>query len=84
MEVLHTSCIVKSKLNFIDADLEKPKTRNSYAWKIPTLTLPFLLVKEGNISQSISIETFPSKKYKQEILDSNAFEKAKINGDGTV
>ena len=79
MEVLHTSYIVKSKLKFIDADLEDPKTRNSYAQKTPTLTLPFLETKEGNISQSISIETFLSKKYKPEILGSNTFEKAKIN-----
>ena len=36
-------------------------------------------MKLGNISQSISIETFLSKKYKPEILGSNTFEKAKIN-----
>ena len=79
MEVLHTSYIVKSKLNFIDVDIEDHKTRNSYAQKTPTATLPFLQTKEGNISQSISIEIFLSKKYKPELLGSNAFEKAKIN-----
>ena len=79
MEVLHTSYIVKSKLNFIDVDLEDHKTRNSYAQKTPTATLPFLQTKEGNISQSISIEIFLSKKYKPEFLGSNAFERAKIN-----
>ena len=79
MEVLHTSYIVKSKLNFIDVDLEDHKTRNSYAQKTPTATLPFLQTKEGNISQSISIEIFLSKKYKPEFLGLNVFERAKIN-----
>ena len=79
MEVLHTSYIVKSKLNFIDVDLEDHKTRNSYAQKTPTATLPFLETKEGNISQSISIEIFLSKKYKPEFLGSTVFERAKIN-----
>ena len=79
MEVLHTSYIVKSKINFIDADLEDTKKRNTYAQKTPTTTLPFLETKNGNISESISIEIFLAKKYKPEILGSNAFEHAKIN-----
>jgi len=79
MEVLHTSYIVKSKLNFIDADLEDTKKRNSYAQKTPTTTLPFLETKNGNISESISIEIFLAKKCKPEILGSNVFERAKIN-----
>ena len=79
MEVLHTSYIVKSKINFIDADLEDTKKRNTYAQKTPTTTLPFLETKNGNISESISIEIFLAKKYKPEILGSNAFERAKIN-----
>ena len=79
MEVLHTSYIVKSKINFIDADLEDTKKRNTYAQKTPTTTLPFLETKNGNISESISIEIFLAKKYKPEILGSNIFEHAKIN-----
>ena len=79
MEVLHTSYIVKSKINFIDADLEDTKKRNTYAQKTPTTTLPFLETKNGNISESISIEIFLAKKYKPEILGSNVFERAKIN-----
>ena len=79
MEVLHTSYIVKSKINFIDADLEDTKKRNTYAQKTPTTTLPFLETKNGNISESISIEIFLAKKYKPEILGSNTFEHAKIN-----
>ena len=79
MEVLHTSYIVKSKINFIDADLEDTKKRNTYAQKTPTTTLPFLETKNGNISESISIEIFLAKKQKPEILGSNAFEHAKIN-----
>ena len=79
MEVLHTSYIVKSKINFIDADLEDTKKRNTYAQKTSTTTLPFLETKNGNISESISIEIFLAKKYKPEILGSNTFEHAKIN-----
>ena len=79
MEVLHTSYLVKSKINFIDADLEDTKKRNTYAQKTPTTTLPFLETKNGNISESISIEIFLAKKHKPEILGSNAFEHAKIN-----
>ena len=79
MEVLHTSYIVKSKINFIDADLEDTKKRNTYAQKTPTTTLPFLETKNGNISESLSIEIFLAKKHKPEILGSNAFEHAKIN-----
>ena len=79
MEVLHTSYIVKSKINFIDADLEDTKKRNTYAQKTPTTTLPFLETKNGNISESISIEIFLAKKHKPEILGLNAFEHAKIN-----
>ena len=79
MEVLHTSYIVKAKINFIDTDLEDIQTRNGYAQKTPTTTLPFLETKKGNISESVSIEIFLAKKYKPEILGTNAFENAKIN-----
>ena len=79
MEVLHTSYIVKSKINFVDADLEDTAKRNSYAQKTPTTTLPFLQTKNGNISESISIEMFLAKKHKPEILGADAFERAKIN-----
>ena len=79
MEVLHTSYIVKSPLTFIDADLEDMTTRNSYALKTPTTTLPFLETNSGNISESISIQIFLSKKNKPELLGTNAFERAKIN-----
>ena len=79
MEVLHTSYIVKSPLTFIDADLEDMTTRNSYALKTPTTTLPFLQTNLGNISESIAIQIFLSKKYKPELLGTNVFERAKIN-----
>ena len=79
MEILHLSNLVKSSLNFIDSDLEDIKTRNSYALKTPTSTLPFLETKKGNISESNSIEIFLAKKYKPDMLGKNIFEKAKIN-----
>ena len=79
MEILHLSNLVKSSLNFIDSDLEDIKTRNSYALKTPTSTLPFLETKKGNISESNSIEIFLAKKYKPDMLGKNIFENAKIN-----
>jgi glutathione S-transferase len=79
MEILHLSNIINSPLNFIDADLEDTKVRNSYALKTPTATLPFLETGIGNISQSISIEIFLSEKFKRDILGKNNFERAKIN-----
>ena len=79
MEVLHTSFIIKIKLDFEDVDLENISKRNSYALKTPTTTLPFLETPQGNIAESISIEIFLAKKYKPDLLGRNCFEKAKIN-----
>jgi glutathione S-transferase len=79
MEILHTSNIIKSKLDFIDIDLEDINKRNKYAQKTPTATLPFLETKNGNISESKSIEIYLANKYKPDILGNNIFEKSKIN-----
>ena len=79
MEVLHTSNLCKAKLNFEDTDLNNLEKRNSYAQKTPTSTLPFLETKEGNISESLSIETFLASKFKPELLGSTVFERAKVN-----
>lgn len=79
MEVLHTSFIIKAKLNFEDASLENIDKRNSYAQKTPTTTLPFLETPQGNISESNSIEAFLAKKYKPDLLGRSPFERAKIN-----
>ena len=79
MEILHTSNIIKSKLDFIDVDLEDINKRNKYAQKTPTATLPFLETKNGNISESKSIEIYLANKYKPDILGNNIYEKSKIN-----
>ena len=79
MEVLHTSYIIKAKIIFEDADLEDIEKRNSYVLKTPTTTLPFLETPEGNISESISIETFLANKFMPDLLGRNAFERAKVN-----
>jgi len=79
MEVLHTSFLVKAKIDFEDTDLEDVNKRNSYAQRTPTTTLPFLETKEGNISESLSIETFLANKFKPDLLGSNTFERAKVN-----
>ena len=79
MEVLHTAFVIKAKMDFEDADLEDITKRNTYAQKTPTTTLPFLETENGNISESISIETFLANKFKPELLGSNVFEKAKVN-----
>ena len=70
MEVLHTSFLVKAKIDFEDTDLEDVDKRNSYAQRTPTTTLPFLETKEGNISESLSIQTFLANKFKPELLGS--------------
>ena len=79
MEVLHTSFLAKAKIDFEDTDLEDVDKRNSYAQRTPTTTLPFLETKEGNISESLSIETFLAKKFKPDLLGSSIFERAKVN-----
>ena len=79
MEVLHTSYLIKAKILFEDADLEDVSKRNTYAQRTPTTTLPFLETPQGNISESISIETFLINKYKPDLLGTNTFERAKIN-----
>ena len=79
MEILHTSNIIKSKLDFIDVDLEDINKRNKYAQKTPTATLPFLETKNGNISESKSIEIYLVNKYKPDILGNNIYEKSEIN-----
>ena len=79
MEVLHTSFLVKAKIDFEDTDLEDVDKRNSYAQRTPTTTLPFLETKEGNISESLSIQTFLANKFKPELLGSRIFERAKVN-----
>ena len=79
MEVLHTAYIIKAKIDFENADFDDLSKRDSYAEKTPTATLPFLETEYGNISESISIETFLAKKYKPELLGENMFEKAKVN-----
>ena len=79
MEVLHTSYLIKANILFEDADLEDISKRNTYAQKTPTTTLPFLETPQGNISESISIETFLINKYKPDLLGTNILERAKIN-----
>jgi len=79
MEVLHTAYLIKAKIDFEDADLEDVSKRNTYAQKTPTTTLPFLETEYGNISESISIETFLATKFKPELLGTNTFERAKVN-----
>ena len=79
MEVLHTSFLVKAKIDFEDTDLEDVNKRNSYAQRTPTTTLPFLETKEGNISESLSIQVFLANKFKPDFLGSNIFERAKVN-----
>ena len=79
MEVLHTSFLAKAKIDFEDTDLEDVDKRNSYAQRTPTTTLPFLETNEGNISESLSIETFLAKKFKPDLLGSSIFERAKVN-----
>ena len=79
MEVLHTSFLVKAKIDFEDTELEDVNKRNSYAQRTPTTTLPFLETKEGNISESLSIQTFLATKFKPDLLGSNIFERAKVN-----
>ena len=79
MEVLHTSYLTKAKIIFEDADLEDIEKRNSYVLKTPTTTLPFLETPQGNISESISIETFLANKFRPDLLGRNAFERAKVN-----
>ena len=79
MEVLHTSYILKANIIFEDADLEDITKRNSFAQKTPTTTLPFLETPQGNISESISIETFLANKFRPDLLGSNILERAKVN-----
>ena len=79
MEVLHTSFLTKAKIDFEDTDLEDVDKRNSYAQRTPTTTLPFLETKEGNISESLSIETFLARKFRPDLLGSSIFERAKVN-----
>ena len=79
MEVLHTSYIIKANIIFEDSDLEDISKRNTYAQRTPTTTLPFLETPEGNISESISIETFLANKFRPELLGTNIMERAKVN-----
>ena len=79
MEVLHTSYLIKAKILFEDADIENISKRNSYSHKTPTTTLPFLETPQGNISESISIETFLINKYKPDLLGITILERAKVN-----
>ena len=79
MEILHTAYIINAKLIFEDADFEDIEKRNSYVLKTPTSTLPFLETPEGNVSESLSIETFLANKFKPDLLGRNSFERAKVN-----
>jgi elongation factor 1-gamma len=79
MEILHTAYVTKAKIDFENADFGDISKRNSYAEKTPTTTLPFLETEYGNISESISIETFLARNYQPELLGGNLFEKAKVN-----
>ena len=79
MEVLHTSYLIKANIIFEDTELEDISKRNSYAQKTPTTTLPYLETYQGNISESISIETFLANKFKPDLLGSTTLERAKIN-----
>ena len=78
MEILHTAYVIKAKIDFENADFGDFSKRNSYAEKTPTTTLPFLETEYGNISESVSIETFLARNYQPELLGGNLFEKAKV------
>lgn len=47
--------------------------------KTPTITLPFLETKDGNISESKAISYYLCAKYKKELLGETEFERAKVN-----
>ena len=79
MSILHTVYSSGVEFHLENIDLEDITNRNKYALKTPTTTLPFLEIKEGNISETNSILFYIAKKYKQDLLGSNIFENAKIN-----
>ena len=66
-------------MNFKEISLNDTEQRNSLVQKTPTATLPFLVTKEGNISESKAIEYYLCTKYKPELLGENLFQKAKVN-----
>ena len=79
MEILHIIKLTGAKVDLENTSLSDTEKRNSLVLKTPTITLPFLETKEGNISESKAIEYYLCSKYKPELLGGNAFEKAKIN-----
>ena len=79
MSILHLIYSSESDCIFQNIDLEDIETRNNYASKTPTTTLPFLETKEGNISETNSILFYLAQKYKKDLIGQNIFENAKIN-----
>ena len=79
MSALHAIYVSGAICNFENVELEDIETRSKYVQKTPTSTFPFLVTKEGNISETNAIIFFFAKKYKQDLLGNTIFENAKIN-----
>ena len=78
MKILHIKNILNIDLPLESINLEEKEKRNSLVQRTPTTTFPFLETSNGNISQSTAIIYYLCKKYKQELLGENPFEKGKI------
>lgn len=79
MSVLHTINISSINCIFENLELEDIESRKKYVSKSPTITLPLLETKDGNISETNAILFYLAKKYKKDLLGNNSFENAKIN-----
>ena len=79
MTALHLINVSGANCVFENLNLEDIETRNKYASKTPTTTLPFLETNEGNISETNAILIYLAKKYRKDLLGKNCFENGKIN-----
>ena len=69
----------KANIPLTNVALSDNDTRISLSTQSPTITLPFLETKKGNISQSGAIEYYICTKYNPELLGQNLKEKSQIN-----
>ena len=79
MEILHIIKLTGANVSLENIDLGEIEKRNALVQKTPTITLPFLETKEGNISESNAIDYYLCNKYKPKLLGETQFERAKVN-----
>jgi elongation factor 1-gamma len=79
IELMHLINLTNAKIEVENITSEDTEKKSSLVQKTPTLTLPLLETKDGNISETNAIKYYICQKYKPEMLGNSIIERGKVN-----